>query len=80
LEDIKIYSLKFRNLKGLSQSAVAVLDCFKSSPEKQLKVADIETSIELPIRTIQFALKTLADQEFLHRLGKGAGSRYQLVF
>jgi Fic family protein len=80
LEDIKIYRLKFRNLKGLSQSAVVVLDCFKSSPEKQLKVADIETSIELPRRTIQFALKTLADQEFLQRLGKGAGSRYQLVF
>ena len=80
LADINIVRLKYKNLKGLSESAVKVLDCFKSSPEKQLKVADIETSTELPRRTIQFSLKTLVDQEFLQRLGKGAGSRYQLVF
>jgi Fic family protein len=80
LADINIYRMKFKNLKGLSESAVEVLDCFKSSPEKQLKVADIETSTALPRRTIQFSLKTLADQELLQRLGKGAGSRYQLVF
>ena len=80
LLDINIYRTKFSNLKGLSESAVKVLDCFKSSPEKQLKVADIEISTELPRRTIQFSLKTLADQGFLQRLGKGAGTRYQLVF
>jgi len=80
LADINLYRLKFKNLKGLSESAVAVLDCFKSSPEQHLKVADVETSTTLPRRTIQFALKTLVDQEFLQRLGKGAGTRYQLVF
>lgn len=80
IADIELYRLKFKNLKGLSESAVEVLNCFKSSPETHLKVADIETNTELPRRTIQFALKTLTTQAFLQRLGKGAGTRYQLVF
>jgi Fic family protein len=81
LNDINVYREKFRNLQQLSESAVAVLDCFKSSPEKQLKVAEIEKTTGLPRRTIQFALKTLTGQKFLQKLGKaGRGSRYQLVF
>ena len=80
LKDINTYRERFKNLKALSESAVGVLGCFKSNPEKHLKVADIEASTELPRRTIQFALKTLTDQTFIQRLGKGAGSRYQLVF
>lgn len=80
LKDINTYREKFKNMKALSESALTVLDCFKSSPEKQLKVAEIEANTSLPRRTIQFALKTLSDQAFLQRLGKGAGSRYQLVF
>ncbi len=80
LEDIAIYQEKFRNLQRLSESAIKVLDCFKSMPEKQLKVAELETISGLPRRTIQFALKTLSEQKFLQRLGQAAGSRYQLVF
>ncbi len=80
LADINMYREKFKNIKQLSESAVKVLECFKSSPEMQLKVADIESSIKLPRRTIQFALNTLTKQVFLQRLGKAAGSRYQLVF
>lgn len=80
LADINIYREKFKNLKQLSKSAVKVLECFKSSPEMQLKVADIESSTKLPRRTIQFALNTLTKHTFLQRLGKAAGSRYQLVF
>lgn len=80
LADINIYREKFKNIKQLSESAVKVLECFKSSPEMQLKVADIESSTKLPRRTIQFALNTLTKQDFLQRLGKAAGSRYQLVF
>jgi Fic family protein len=80
LVDIDIYREKFKNLKQLSESAAKVLECFKSSPEKQLKVADIETSTKLPRRTIQFALNTLTKQTFLQRLGKAAATRYQLVF
>lgn len=80
LVDIELYRTKFRNQKQLSESAIKVLECFKSNPEKQLKVADIETGINLPRRTIQFALKTLTGQGFLQRLGKAAATRYQLVF
>jgi Fic family protein len=80
LEDIHVYRRRYRNLQQLSASAVAVLECFKSSPEKQLRVAEIENATALPRRTIQFALKTLSQQGFLQRLGQAAGSRYQLVF
>ena len=80
LADIELYREKFKNQKQLSESAIKVLECFKSSPEKQLKVADIEMGTNLPRRTIQFALKTLTGQGFLQRLGKAAATRYQLVF
>lgn len=80
LTEINIYREKYKNLLQLSESAIKVLECFKSSPEKQLKVADIETSTQLPRRTIQFALNTLTRQIFLQRLGKAAATRYQLVF
>ena len=80
IADIDIYRKKYENLRLLSESAVKVLECFKSNPEKKLKVADIEKMTELPRRTIQFALKTLTEKTFLQRLGKGAGSRYQLMF
>ena len=80
LVDIDLYREKFQNLKQLSESAIKVLECFKSSPEKQLKVADIEISTNLPRRTIQFSLNTLTRQTFLQRLGKAAATRYQLVF
>ena len=80
IADIDSYREKYENLQLLSESAVKVLECFKSNPERKLKVADIEKTAELPRRTIQFALKTLTEKAFLQRLGKGAGSRYQLVF
>ncbi len=80
IADIDSYREKYENLRLLSESAVKVLECFKSNPERKLKVADIEKTAELPRRTIQFALKTLTEKAFLQRLGKGAGSRYQLIF
>ena len=80
IADIDSYREKYENLQLLSESAVKVLECFKSNPERKLKVADIEKTAELPRRTIQFALKSLTEKTFLQRLGKGAGSRYQLVF
>ena len=80
LADIDINRKKYENLQLLSESAVKVLECFKLNPERKLKVADIEKTAELPRRTIQFALKALTEKTFLQRLGKGAGSRYQLEF
>ena len=80
IADIDSYREKYENLQLLSESAVKVLECFKSNPERKLKVTHIEKTAELPRRTIQFALKTLTEKAFLQRLGKGAGSRYQLIF
>jgi Fic family protein len=80
LADIAIYRKRYADLQALSETAVAVLACFKSRPEQRLQVAKIESITGFSRRTIQYALKTLADQQFLQKLGKGAGSRYQLVF
>jgi Fic family protein len=80
LADIEIYRKRYNNLQKLSESALTVLNCFRSSPEKRLKVSDIVEKTGLPRRTIQYALKALTKQEILQILGQGAGSRYQLVF
>ena len=80
LADIEIYRKRYNNLQKLSESASTVLNCFRSSPEKRLKVGDIVEKTGLPRRTVQYALKTLTKQELLQILGRGAGSRYQLVF
>jgi Fic family protein len=80
LQDIDVYQTRYANLQKLSESARRVLDCFKSSPERFLKVSDIERQTTLPRRTIQYNLKIMKEMGFLHRLGNGAGSRYQLIF
>ena len=80
LADVKFYRKKYASLQKLSVSALAVLNCFRSSPEKRLKVADIVEETGIARRTVQYALKTLTGQHFLQSLGRGAGSCYQLVF
>ncbi|MFC1815953.1 Fic family protein [Thermodesulfobacteriota bacterium] len=80
LADIENYRRKYTNYQKLSESSVAVLNCFKTAPEKRLKVADIVTETGLPRRTVQYALNTLTRQEFIRLLGRGAASRYQLLF
>lgn len=80
LDDIPVYRKKYADFQKLSETALSVLKCFKSSPEKRLRVGDIVEATELPRRTIQYALKTLTEKTFLQRLGQGAGSRYQLIF
>jgi Fic family protein len=77
---IDTYREKYAHLQALSETALQVLGCFKTSPEQRLQVARIESMTAFPRRTIQYALKTLADQRFLQKLGKGAGSRYQPIF
>ena len=76
LADIEIYRKQYNNLQKLSESASTVLNCFRSSPGKRLKVGDIVEKTGLPRRTVQYALKTLTKQELLQILGRGAGSRY----
>jgi len=80
LSDIEIYRSRYARTQTLSESAVAVLNCFKSSPEKRLKVAEIANDTGLPRRTVQYALQTLAKNVFIQKLGQAAGTRYQLVF
>ena len=80
LSDIDVYRNRFAQLQKLSESALAVLDCFKSSPEKRLKVSDILKETGMPRRTIQYALQTLTAKALIQRLGQGAGTRYQLIF
>ena len=80
LSDIEVYHNRFAQLQMLSEAATAVLNCFKSSPEKRLKVAEIVNDIRLPRRTVQYALQTLTKKAFVQKLGQGAGTRYRLVF
>lgn len=80
LEDIGVYRQRYHALRQLSETAQKVLACFKAAPETRLQVADIVTATGLPRRTVQYALKGLAEKGFLQRLGQGAGARYQLVF
>ncbi len=80
LSDIEVYRNRFAQLQKLSESALAVLDRFKSSPEQRLKVSDIEKETDMPRRTIQYTLQTLTAKAFIQKLGQGAGTRYQLIF
>lgn len=80
LADIAFYRKRYQALQGLSASALAVLGSFKSHPEKRLKVAGIVEETAIPRRTVQHALRTLTSQGFLQLLGRGAATRYQLIF
>ena len=80
LADIAFYRQRYRGLQKLSSSALAVLNAFKSHPEKRLKVAALVEETTLPRRTVQHALKTLTGQGLLQLLGQGAAARYQLIF
>ena len=80
ITDININRQRYVNISQLSETTLTVLNCFKSYPEKRLKVSEIEAVTVLPRRTIQYSLKILVDKQFIQNLGKGAGSRYQLVF
>ena len=80
LADTEVYRNRYTRLQKLSESALTVLNCFKSSPEKRLKVSDIEKDTGIPRRTVQYALQTLTKKEFIQKLGQKAGTRYQLIF
>jgi Fic family protein len=80
LRDIDTYRDRYARLLQLSQTATTILENFRSSPSARLAVAELVEKAKLPRRTIQYALKTLVEQEFIQRLGRGAGSRYQLIF
>jgi Fic family protein len=80
LADIPILRRRYGALQLLSESAISVLGCFKSTPERRLKVADLVQETGLVRRTVQNALVSLTEAGLLQRLGAGPGTRYQLIF
>ncbi len=80
LSDIALYRRRYSFHEQLSETAVAVFETFKDRPERRLKVLEIVNRTGLPRRTVQYALKSLVDIGFIQRLGRGAGTRYQLIF
>ena len=81
LSDIGFYRERYKTLQNYQHILhFQFWICFKSRPEKRLKVSDILKEKGLSRRTVQYALKSLSDQKFLQLLGKGAASRYKLVF
>jgi len=80
LADVPILRARYAALNRLSESAIRVLACFKSAPEKQLRVADISAETGLVRRTTQNAITALLAAGCLQRLGAGPSSRYRLLF
>jgi Fic family protein len=80
LADVPVLRRRYAALQRLSESAVKVLACFRSAPERRLKVADLIAETGLVRRTVQNALASLSDAGLLQRLGAGPGTRYQLIF
>lgn len=80
LADIAVMRRRFQAVQRLSPSASQVLTCFKSAPERRLKLADLVSETDLVRRTVQNALATLTEAGILQRLGAGPATRYQLVF
>jgi len=80
LGDVALLRSRYAAVQRLPESAVAVLECFRSVPERRLKVADLVTETGLVRRTVQNALVSLTAAGLLQRLGAGPGTRYQLIF
>lgn len=80
LNDIELYLTKYRKLQSLTETESAVLQVFRYSPEKKLRVSDIASTTGLIKRSIQNAIKTLIKQGFLQKSGRGPQIVYQLVF
>lgn len=78
--NIEICRAKYKAEKSLPESAIKVLQCFKGHPELRLNIGMVLQEIELPRRTVEFALKTLVDNFILQKYGKGPTTKYQLTF
>lgn len=80
LKDVTLLRQRYLAMIRLSENALTVLTCFKSSPEKRLSLSELIQETSLPHRTTQNALVSLVKAGFLQRLGMGPSSRYQLIF
>lgn len=80
VQDVHVYSEKYRQEQRLSSSAAQVLKCFRENPEIRLTPKLIMEITGLPRRTIGHALTSLLKAHFIQSYGQGAGTRYQLTF
>ena len=80
LDSIVFYKERVDSIRSLSESATKVLQCFKGLPEQRLTPRQIREETGLPERTISRILRGLVDAGLIQRYGRGAGTRYQLVF
>ncbi len=80
LKDLEIYKEKFNKLQSLTDNDQLVLRSFKVSPEKRLRVSDIEKENGLGKRSIQKSITRLKEKGFLRKRGSGPQTVYQLIF
>jgi DNA-binding IclR family transcriptional regulator len=80
LADIAILRGRYAALQRLSESAITVLACFRSTTQRHLKVADLVAETGLVHRTVQNGLVSLTEAGLLRHLGAGPTPRYQLIF
>jgi Fic family protein len=80
LDDVEYYRLRHQKITELSDAATRVLECFKEFPEVRLTTKDIIEATAIARRTVVNALNALLDAGLIQKYGKGAGTRYQLLF
>lgn len=78
--DIDLYAGKYHNFLVLSPASQKVLAAFREHPEVRLKTKAVEKLTKLPRSTIIYALSELSKRGFLQRMGRAAGTHYQLIF
>jgi Fic family protein len=79
-QDIVHYAQKYEAYSQLAETTQKILDCFREHPEDRLQSGQIAELTGIPRRTVTRALQELSTSGFLQQLGKGPGTRYQLVF
>jgi len=80
LDAIGLYQQRVEQIRRLPEHAAAVLQLFKDSPEQRLTTRAIRDQVPLTPRTASRVLTALVDAGLVQRYGRGAGTRYQLVF
>lgn len=79
-QDVDYYKKKHESYLLLAERTKRVLMCFREHPESRLQSGQISDLADIPRRTVTRALQELARVGFLQQLGKGADTRYQLIF
>lgn len=79
-KDIDYYFNKHQKFLGLSPALKKVLVAFREHPEIRLKTGEIKKFTSLPRSTIIYALGELFREGFIQRMGRAAGTHYQLTF